>query len=309
MSEGIKRLQFGLLKATNVILNSFSEEEFNKVLKIIGEAAQLDRVYFCEHHKDEATSEVYFSILYEWTDDAKDIQKKESESKKISYSKFSLLKLYENLSQGKTLKFIINNLEGDLKSCFTDRRIKSIIFIPVMIKSKYRGFLGFEEFKSDRKWTDEEIKIFSELAKVFAMSIESRNDDKSFYSKKKSQILKLVDAESILSLFEEEKPGADFFIDLFDILLKDIPAVSSEIEIAVKNNDYENLKFYSHKLGGSLIILGATSTLEICNQLENSAREKIINKKVLKLNIKLQEDLNQILIEIAALREKYFKFV
>lgn len=309
MSEEIKRLQFGLLKATNIILNSFSEEEFNKVLKIIGEATQLDRIYICEHQKDEVKEEIYFSILNEWTSDPDQIKNKLRESKKISYSRFSLLKLYENLSEGNPLQFILSNLSNELKKCFLDKRIKSMIFIPVIVKGKYWGFLGLEEFKYDRKWTNEEIKIFFELAKVFADSIENRNDLKSFNAENKSQTLKLVDADSILSLFEEEKPGVDFFIDLFDILLRDIPSVGREIETAVKDKEYENLKFYSHKLGGSLIILGAKSTLDISNQLEDFAREKIIDEKVQKLNAKLQEDLEQILFEVKVLKENYINYV
>ncbi|MEJ2103775.1 MAG: Hpt domain-containing protein [Ignavibacteriaceae bacterium] len=308
MREEIKSLQFGLLKATNVIRDSFTKEEFNEALKIIGEAAQLGRVYVCENHKNKATEEIYFKIIFEWTADLNKINVEAIDSKKILYSQFSLLKLYENLSQGNPLKFILNNLPGDLKSCFNDKRVKSIIFIPVMVKNTYWGFFGFEEFKLDRNWTDEEVKIFSELAIVFADSIENRDDLKSFNTEKKNQTIKLVDAQSIISLFEEEKPGVDFFIDLFDILLKDIPSVSIEIETAVKNHDFENLKFYSHKLGGTLIVLGAKSTLDTCNRLENIAREKIIDEKVQNLYAVLQKDLNQILNEIKILRGNYFKF-
>ena len=305
MSEEIKRLQFGLLKASNIILNSHRKEEFNKVIKIIGEAARLDHVYICKHHKDDEPEEIYFSILLEWFYDSDQIKNDTTQSQKISYSRFSLLKLYENLSTGNTQKFILSNLSEDLKRCFIDKRIKSIIFVPMMVKGEYWGFLGFEEFKYDRKWTDEEIKIFAEFAKLLSNSLEKRNGDKSFYIEKYNQTLKLVNEESILSIFEEEKPGADFFIDLFDILLKDIPSVSMEIETAVKNKDSENLKFYSHKLGGTLIILGAKSALDISIQLEDFARGKIIDEKTRKFNTKLQEDLNQIIIEIKALREKY----
>jgi HPt (histidine-containing phosphotransfer) domain-containing protein len=303
-----KKLQLGLLKATNAVLSSPTENEgFSNAIKIIGETFKVDKVYICKHHKAKDSNEMYFTNYCEWKADILDKQNLAG-LEKISYSRFNQLELYENFSQGESLQFILNKLSDELKLTFLDERIKSIILSPIVVKNDYWGFIRVEEFKFDRHFSNEEVEVIKKLAEVFAFSIEEQNTI-NFNGTARGERLNLIDIESFSSLSEWDKPGFSFFIELFDIYLKDIPIMCSEIDSAIKNKNYTNLRFFAHKLGGSLMHLGVSNSNELCRRLEDAGQNKIIDENVARLNKKLKKDIDNILNEISFLRKIYYKFV
>jgi len=308
LSRDSKRLRFGLLKSTNALLNSASlEEGFNRVLKILGETTKVSRVYVYQHQVEENTREMYISLLYEWASEPAELQI-DSSFKKISYSRFSLLKFYENFSKGQVLKFVIKDLPAELKNGFLDEKIKSTILIPIMVDKKYWGFIGFDEINNDRVWSEEEEAVLVKMASNLALSI-TKGDKKKFNEVNSGQKIKLINEQNILSFFADDKPGSDFFIELLDVYLKDLPSICKEIDRAISDEDYIHLKSYLHKLGGSLLNLGAKNVSEISNQLDQAAKENFKNKKVVELNMELQENIKKIIAEIKLLRKKYINFI
>ena len=308
LSRESKRLRFGLLKSTNALLNSATQEEgFKRVLKILGETTKVSRVYVYQHQVDENTSEMYISLLYEWASDSAELQI-DSSFQKVSYSRFSLLKFYENFSKGQALKFVLKDLPAELKNGFLDEKIKSTILIPIMVDNKYWGFIGFDDINNDRLWSEEEEAVLVKMVMNLALSIKKGNKKKNNEENSNQQI-ELIDEQNILSLFADDKPGSDFFLELLDVYLKDIPSISKEIDLAISNEDYVHLKSYLHKLGGSMLNLGAKNVSEICSQLDQAAKENFKDKKVVELKMELQENIKKIIAEVKLLRKKYIHFI
>jgi HPt (histidine-containing phosphotransfer) domain-containing protein len=255
---------------------------------------------------DLETDEMYFSLIYEWASDQVEHQIESPNFKKISYSRFSLLGFYENLSNGHTIKFVLNNLPVDHRLGFLDSRIKSIILIPIMIDDSYWGFLGFDEVNTDKVWTDAEEKILVKFASKLAVLIKERGKEKQARIKKNNPMLNLIDEENLFSFFyDEAKPELKFFADVLNVYSRDIPLMGKDIEIAIEQKDSIALKYLTHKLGGSLLNLGAESIVEICHKIENSAKENIIDDNVISLNSQLQENIKRLVAEIISIREKY----
>ncbi len=154
----------GIAKATNALItDSDYIDGFNTALRILGEAARVDRVYIYKHMEDEETGELYFTPLYEWTGEGIQSQFDENLLGKLSYSRFSALNFYESFSNGETLKFLVKNLPKELQDVFIDKNIRSIILVPILIDGVYWGFIGFDECHSDRIWSNDEESILSAL--------------------------------------------------------------------------------------------------------------------------------------------------
>lgn len=113
--------------------------------------------------------------------------------------------------------------------------------------------------------------------------------------------------EGSITFIHEVKTSADinFLIDLFEIYIRDLPTLVTKIDEAIKNNDFSNLIFYTHKLKGSALTLGVESIANFCVELENAASNKILDEKVTNLNINLHEHINKIVEELKKLKEKY----
>jgi HPt (histidine-containing phosphotransfer) domain-containing protein len=302
-----ERLLIGFFQASKVALNSTTRESgFNDALKILAEATDVDRVYICKHMTDMDTDEMYFSLIHEWASDQVEHQIKSPNFRKISYSRFSLLEFYENLSKGRTLKFVLKDLPVDYRLGFLDTRIKSIILIPIMVDDNYWGFLGFDEVNTDKEWTKADEKILIKFTSKLALLIKEGSREKQSRIQKANPKLHLIDEENLFSVFiDETKPELKFFADILNVYSRDIPLMGKEIEIAIEQKDFNALKYLTHKLGGSLLNLGAESVVGICHQIEKAAKENIIDDNVMSLNTQLQENIKRLVAEIISLREKY----
>jgi len=159
------RLLQGIADATRALISSKDHEEgFNLALQILGIAADVDRVYIYQHQVDQLTDERFFSLIYEWASEGTETQIKNPDFQKLSYSRFAPLEFYENISEGKSLRFILSELSENKREAFVDKNIKSIIFVPIMIDEIYWGFIGFDEMEEKRSWSDDEESILITMA-------------------------------------------------------------------------------------------------------------------------------------------------
>jgi len=145
---------------------------FNEALSILGKAADVDRVYIFQHQVNKDTNEMYFSLVHEWASEGTAAQIRSPEFNKISYSRFATLQFYESFSKGKSVKYVTKDLPNNYKENFIDKNIKSIILVPIMIDRNYWGFIGFDEMKTDRIWSDNEESILITMASTIGAVIK-----------------------------------------------------------------------------------------------------------------------------------------
>jgi len=113
--------------------------------------------------------------------------------------------------------------------------------------------------------------------------------------------------ESNITFMSEVHTSEDinFIIELFEIYIRDLPILVTEIDESIKNKDFDNLKFITHKLKGSALTLGLESIANFCFKLETAAANKILDDQVQVLNTNLHEHINIVVEELKKLKEKY----
>jgi PAS domain S-box-containing protein len=166
----------GIAEATKTaISNSDIEKGLSKALRILGIAAEVDRVYIYKHQVSDETGEMYVSILYEWSSSDSEAQIKNPVLQRLSYSRFASLDFYGNFERGKSLKFLIKKLPPQERMVFVDRNIKSILLVPILIDGNYWGFIGFDECRSDRLWNEDEEYFLATMAATIGAVIKQDN--------------------------------------------------------------------------------------------------------------------------------------
>ncbi len=170
------RLLQGIAEATKTAI-SYSEIDsgLTKALRILGIAAEVDRVYIYKHQSDEATGEMYVSILYEWSSANSEAQIKNPVLQRLSYSRFASLDFHGNFEKRKSLKFLIKKLPPNERVVFVDRDIRSILLVPIMIDGIYWGFIGFDDCRSDRLWSEDEEYFLATMAATIGAVIKQDN--------------------------------------------------------------------------------------------------------------------------------------
>jgi HPt (histidine-containing phosphotransfer) domain-containing protein len=300
-----ERLVSGYFQALNALMSS---DDFfkgiNEALKILAQATGAGRIYLCEHNTDVETGEIFFKFVNEWKNENCESLIELCDSQRISYSRFSLLNLYEILSSGKIIKYILRDLSAEEQMGFLDLKIKSIIFIPVMIDEEYWGFLGIDDLENYREWNlvEEDILI------KFSIKLSSfiKNHTGTSFNREYDLKLKLISEKKFLSIFNTDKKiDINFFEEILSVYINDIPRMGKELEIAFNRKDAAAIEYITHKLTGSLLNLGCESVVEMCNRIEKSAKESLFDENIILLHNQFQKNITLLVEEIVLLKKKY----
>src|SRR5258708_26295537 len=64
--------------------------------------------------------------------------------------------------------------DPQLQAIYETSTILSSIAVPIFIKNKFWGFVGFDEFKKEREWSEAEFSILRSYASSLAAAIERK---------------------------------------------------------------------------------------------------------------------------------------
>ncbi len=168
---------FELLRMTNQTMDSAILE----AIRILGEEIHVDRVYIFENHIDETTKHIISYQKYEWCRREVQSQIKHYEDNPSQLGK-NLPRWAAILGNGEPIRTIVNELPVDEQKIFLAQDIKSLIVVPIMLKGKFWGFLGFDDTHTERIWTDDEESILKIAAASFGNAIERRRIEKELRS-------------------------------------------------------------------------------------------------------------------------------
>jgi PAS domain S-box-containing protein len=149
---------------TFIRLDNF-DKQMNCVLDIIGKHLDVSRVYvFTDNESGTSTSNIY-----EWCNTG--IKPQIDELQDIPYETIpSWRKILE--TEGRIYSENIHELPIDLVEILARQEIISLIVYPLVIEHKIQGFIGFDECRQHRKWSDIELEILRTISGIISSSME-----------------------------------------------------------------------------------------------------------------------------------------
>ncbi|AFY56772.1 PAS domain S-box [Rivularia sp. PCC 7116] len=158
----------GMKNATSCLLTTQDyDKSINTALAEIGKATATDRIYIFQNYSDKLTQELFLSQRWEWVNDGINSEINYPLLKNLSYDNFSPF-WYEKLSQGKSIITIEDEslIQGS----------RSIFVIPIQVKGKWWGFIGFEDYTTLRQWSEAEQSILQAFSMNLGSAISQRLD-------------------------------------------------------------------------------------------------------------------------------------
>jgi PAS domain S-box-containing protein len=153
----------GIAEASKILI---SEDDFDvaaeKVLKILGESTEVDRVYIYENIPFKGND--CLIERYEWANEGTILQLDVWQGEVIPYSRFEAVAMYEKLSKGEMLHLNIEDMSEEQIKSFIDSDIKSILLAPIIFSGQFWGFLGFDACKKPRNWTSNDKQVLETIA-------------------------------------------------------------------------------------------------------------------------------------------------
>jgi PAS domain S-box-containing protein len=171
---------------------------------MVGEAAQVDRVYFFERTRNKEL----FSQKVEWTRGSVSSQIDNPVLQNIDVKVYP--DFLEKLQSGQPYIIYVAELEeGGLKDLLNSQDIISLLNIPISVFGELYGFLGFDDCSSSLKWSDDEISILVSLANNISTAFQRNKNQAKL--ERKTAIMQAVGVTAE-KLFKTE----DIFKTLFD---------------------------------------------------------------------------------------------
>lgn len=143
------------------------DKEINESLSKIGEVVSADRIYLFLMSEDER----YFNNTHEWCNEGiepqiNNLQNVPAESIPWWVEKLKKFELI-HIPKVSQLPFEARTEREILEA----QDIKSVIVIPLVIGSKFKGFLGFDSVLEEKMWADEDIILLKVLGEIFSNAL------------------------------------------------------------------------------------------------------------------------------------------
>ncbi|MDY6938749.1 MAG: EAL domain-containing protein [Cyanobacteriota bacterium] len=169
--ESRDRLLEGVAWSTNLLLTKTDRDRsLYQALKMLGYAAQVDRVCVLEHRPHPLTGERTTVPRWEWSNDGESDSKERSNSTKLS-------KWYRTFSIEEPICVLVRDLETRGREFWELQGVRSILALPIEVEGKFWGFLEFDDCRTDRLWSETEKLILRAAAGSFGGAISRQETE------------------------------------------------------------------------------------------------------------------------------------
>jgi len=140
-----------------------------EVLQLLGEAVEADRAYIFENHHTE-DGKVFMNQLYEWEKEDVEPQINNPNLQNLPYHPDNA-SFYETISRGLPYKGLIKDLPETERASLEPQGIVSILIVPILAQGQLWGFIGFDDCRRERAWSNNEISVLQVAAGIVGGAI------------------------------------------------------------------------------------------------------------------------------------------
>jgi PAS domain S-box-containing protein len=166
---------------------TLDDNRIGNVLSHLGEAADVSRVYVFENHVGEDGT-LLTSQRYEWAAESVARQIDNPDLHNFPWIAGGMGRWQQTLSKGQVIQGNVKNFPASEKKILEPQNIKSIVAVPVFIGEEWWGFIGFDECKSEREWSEAEIEALKTTCALLGTLIRRveiegalRNSEKRYF--------------------------------------------------------------------------------------------------------------------------------
>lgn len=189
-------------KSTQILLSDLSFNEIiNKVLKLIGESVDHDRVYIFEYHKDES-GKLLKSQRYEWANSVVEPQIDNPELQNVDVASVAF-RWWDNFNKGLAIKGNVADFPELEKEVLESQGIISLLAMPIFVENHCWGFIGIDKCSGKYEWSDSEVSLLLTIASSIGMLIQRNNKQNELINEKiktEESERKLILAQNITHL-------------------------------------------------------------------------------------------------------------
>ena len=148
------------------------EDALRESLALMGEAVDVDRAYLFMNFKEPNDEAIYTRQVMEWTSG-----KASSEIDNPAYQRIRLNDhpaFLERALKKQPFAFNTAQLEGATREILEEQGIQSILQIPIFLHNEFIGYIGLDDCRQQRIWSDEEIVFLATLTTNLSVAMDRK---------------------------------------------------------------------------------------------------------------------------------------
>ncbi|MCB2203359.1 response regulator [bacterium] len=151
------------LASRQLVTASTVQEGIQQSLLTLGEASNVDRVYIFQNTIDAESGRLCMSQRFEWTRGTVSTQIDNPELQNLPYEP-EFTRWNSLLSKGKTVNGLVRDFPRGERDILEAQDIRALLCVPIFSHDTFWGFIGFDDCRTPRQWTEHEESILLVMA-------------------------------------------------------------------------------------------------------------------------------------------------
>lgn len=245
------------------------EERIERVLRNIGTAANVSRVYIFENDPEN----LYTSNTFEWC--ASGITPQITELQEIPYAEIESFRHHLE-DEGALISSDTNTLDEATRSILEPQGVKAIVVYTLWVEHRFFGFIGYDECRGERVWTDAELELLRAVSAIISNAYERRAIEKDLLEERdKATLANLAKSEFLANMSHEIRTPMNAILGFSESL-------------------YEQLKEPEHKSMLNSVLSGGRSLLSLLNDILDLSKIEAGRMEIMTHSIQLRGMIGEI---------------
>jgi len=149
------------------------EDAIGELLRELGQAAEVSRVYIFENHLNESGFLVT-SQRFEWVAPGITSQLGNPDTQDFDWQAGGMARWEELLSRGEPVRGHVKDFPESEQRILLPQAICSLVAVPIFVDRQWWGFIGFDECLEEREWTAATLEALRVAAGTLGALIERK---------------------------------------------------------------------------------------------------------------------------------------
>jgi PAS domain S-box-containing protein len=271
------QLLHAVAEATQTLLiNNDLDQSISKSLEILGSKSQVDQAYVFRNEYDNEYQIWRTSLKHEWLSDNDFIL---PANREVEWVPFDRLKAYVGILRNNqpVISYVSTEQNEELRSMLQERKILSLVTFPIFVKDNFWGFVGFNDRKIERIWTEAEFSILVSFASSLSAAIERKHIEiEMIKAKEVAESASRAKSEFLANMSHELRTPMNGIIGFTDLVLTtELQKTQRDYLQNVKKSAYGLLEIINDILDFSKIEAGKLLIDHVLFKLDELIEETI----------------------------------